>query len=93
MFTGIVEEIGEIVEAGARVLRVRAPQVLTDARLGDSTAINGHGRRQLRREGRPARHGGIDPITDKPPAPLRGADQTVNWITSCSAHLEPSRTG
>ena len=40
MFTGI-EEIGEIVEAGARVLRVRAPQVLTDARLGDSIAING----------------------------------------------------
>lgn len=41
MFTGIVEEIGEIVEAGAGVLRVRAPQVLTDARLGDSIAING----------------------------------------------------
>jgi len=41
MFTGIVEEIGEIVEASAGVLRVRAPQVLTDARLGDSIAING----------------------------------------------------
>jgi riboflavin synthase len=41
MFTGIVEELGEIVEAGAGVLRVRAPQVLTDARLGDSIAING----------------------------------------------------
>lgn len=41
MFTGIVEEIGEIVETGAGVLRVRAPQVLTDARLGDSIAING----------------------------------------------------
>jgi len=41
MFTGIVEEIGEVVEAGAGVLRVRAPQVLTDARLGDSIAING----------------------------------------------------
>jgi riboflavin synthase len=41
MFTGIVEEIGEIVEAGAGVLRVRAPQVLTDVRLGDSIAING----------------------------------------------------
>jgi len=41
MFTGIVEEIGEIVEAGAGVLRVHAPQVLTDARLGDSIAING----------------------------------------------------
>src|SRR5438128_7471446 len=41
MFTGIVEEIGEIVEAGAGVLRVRAPQLLTDARLGDSIAVNG----------------------------------------------------
>jgi riboflavin synthase len=41
MFTGIVEEIGEIVEAGTGVLRVRAPQVLTDSRLGDSIAING----------------------------------------------------
>lgn len=41
MFTGIVEEIGEIVEAGPGMLRVRAPQVLTDARLGDSIAING----------------------------------------------------
>jgi riboflavin synthase len=41
MFTGIVEEIGEVVDVGGGVLRVRAPQVLTGARLGDSIAING----------------------------------------------------
>jgi riboflavin synthase alpha subunit len=38
MFTGIVEEI---VEAGVGVLRLRAPKVLSDARLGDSIEING----------------------------------------------------
>jgi riboflavin synthase len=41
MFTGIIEEVGEVVEAGAGVLRIRAPQVLSDAKLGDSIAING----------------------------------------------------
>src|SRR5262245_58039515 len=41
MFTGIVEEVGEVVEAGGGALRIRAPQVLSDARLGDSIAING----------------------------------------------------
>jgi riboflavin synthase len=41
MFTGIVEEVGEVVEAGAGTLRIRAPLVLADARLGDSIAING----------------------------------------------------
>jgi riboflavin synthase len=41
MFTGIVEELGEIVErAGAR-LRVRASTVLDDVRLGDSLAVDG----------------------------------------------------
>lgn len=41
MFTGIIEEVGEVVEAGAGVLRIRAPHVLSDTHLGDSIAING----------------------------------------------------
>ncbi len=41
MFTGIVEEVGSVVEAGPGTLRIRAPFVLTDAKLGDSIAING----------------------------------------------------
>jgi riboflavin synthase len=41
MFTGIIEEVGEVVEAGAGTLRIRAPHVLSDAHLGDSIAING----------------------------------------------------
>src|SRR5499425_3296794 len=41
MFTGIIEEVGEVIEAGAGVLRIRAPHVLSDAQLGDSIAING----------------------------------------------------
>jgi riboflavin synthase len=41
MFTGIVEEVGTVVEAGSGVLRIRAPHVLTDAQLGDSISING----------------------------------------------------
>ncbi len=41
MFTGIIEEVGEVVEAGEGTLRIRAPLVLADSRLGDSIAING----------------------------------------------------
>lgn len=41
MFTGIIEEVGEVLEAGAGVLRIRAGVVLSDAKLGDSIAING----------------------------------------------------
>lgn len=41
MFTGIIEEVGEIVEAGEGTLRIRAPFVLQDSKLGDSIAING----------------------------------------------------
>jgi hypothetical protein len=45
MFTGIVEEVGEIlaVDAGADVVRltVRGPTVTSDARHGDSIAISG----------------------------------------------------
>jgi riboflavin synthase len=41
MFTGIIEEVGDVVEAGAGVLRIRARRILEDARLGESIAING----------------------------------------------------
>jgi riboflavin synthase len=41
MFTGIIEEVGTVVEAGEGTLRIRAPLVLEDAHLGDSIAING----------------------------------------------------
>ena len=41
MFTGIIEEVGTVVEAGEGTLRIRAPLVLGDAKLGDSIAING----------------------------------------------------
>ena len=41
MFTGIVEEVGEIVEAPGTGFRIRAGAVLEDTRLGDSICVNG----------------------------------------------------
>ena len=45
MFTGIVEELGEVVSVehlgDAARITVRGPQVTTDARPGDSIAVNG----------------------------------------------------
>jgi len=41
MFTGIIEEVGEVVAAHEGVLRIRGPLVLSDGKLGDSIAING----------------------------------------------------
>jgi len=41
MFTGIIEEIGEVLQADGGVLRIRARTILSDAKLGDSIAING----------------------------------------------------
>jgi riboflavin synthase len=41
MFTGIIEEVGEVVEARDGALRIRARKILQDAKLGDSIAING----------------------------------------------------
>lgn len=41
MFTGIVEEVGVVVESVDGALRIRAPKVTSDAQLGDSIAING----------------------------------------------------
>ncbi len=41
MFTGIIEEVGTVTEAGEGMLRIAASLVLQDANLGDSIAING----------------------------------------------------
>lgn len=41
MFTGIIEEIGTVLEHGRDRIRIRAPLVTSDARLGDSIAVNG----------------------------------------------------
>jgi len=41
MFTGIVEEVGQIVAFDGGRLTVRSPHVLTDAELGASIAVNG----------------------------------------------------
>jgi len=41
MFTGIIEEVGEVVAASNGHLEIRAPKILSDAHLGDSIAING----------------------------------------------------
>jgi riboflavin synthase len=45
VFTGIVEEVGEIVDvtpqADSARLRIRGPLVVSDARPGDSIAVNG----------------------------------------------------
>lgn len=41
MFTGIIEEVGKVVDATSGVLRIQARQILEDTRLGDSIAING----------------------------------------------------
>ncbi|MEV0164203.1 riboflavin synthase [Nonomuraea fuscirosea] len=45
MFTGIIEELGEVVairqEGGGALLSVRGPVVTSDAKHGDSIAVNG----------------------------------------------------
>lgn len=41
MFTGIVEEVGEVVAAPGTGLVIRAAVVLGDAKLGDSICVNG----------------------------------------------------
>lgn len=41
MFTGIIEEIGKVVQAAPGELRIHARHILADAKLGDSIAING----------------------------------------------------
>ncbi len=41
MFTGIIEELGTVLESGEGRLLIRAPEVVSDAALGDSIAING----------------------------------------------------
>lgn len=41
MFTGIVEELGTVVSREGAKLRIAARRVLDEAKLGDSTAVNG----------------------------------------------------
>ena len=41
MFTGIVEELGEVVSFDQGVLRIAAQEVLSDAEVGASIAVNG----------------------------------------------------
>ena len=41
MFTGIIEEVGTVLEANVGILRIGVQVVLEDAKLGDSIAING----------------------------------------------------
>ena len=41
MFTGIVEEIGTVLEAADGLLKIQATTVTQDTKLGDSIAING----------------------------------------------------
>lgn len=41
MFTGIVEEVGEIEDARDGVLRIRVRRIADDTRLGDSIAVDG----------------------------------------------------
>ena len=41
MFTGIVEEIGQVSQFGDHRLSVRSSKVLVDTKLGDSIAVNG----------------------------------------------------
>ena len=41
MFTGIVEELGTVASVDGPKLRINASLVLEDAKIGDSTAVNG----------------------------------------------------
>lgn len=41
MFTGIIEEVGEVLQAKNGALVIRARKILSDTKLGDSIAING----------------------------------------------------
>ena len=41
MYTGIIEELGKVIENSKGVLHISAPKILEDSGLGDSIAING----------------------------------------------------
>jgi riboflavin synthase alpha subunit len=41
MFTGIIEEVGEVVDAHAGEITVRAEKVVRDTKPGDSIAVDG----------------------------------------------------
>ena len=41
MFTGIIEEVGSVLEAGDGILRIEVRAIVEGSKLGDSIAING----------------------------------------------------
>ncbi|HLX77921.1 MAG TPA: riboflavin synthase, partial [Acidimicrobiales bacterium] len=41
MFTGLIEEVGSLVERRGERYRINASKVLDDAEIGDSIAVNG----------------------------------------------------
>ena len=41
MFTGIIEEVGQVRHLGGGILDIAAERVLTDAHIGDSISVNG----------------------------------------------------
>jgi riboflavin synthase len=41
VFTGIIEEVGSVLEASDGVLRIEVRKIVDDSKLGDSIAING----------------------------------------------------
>jgi riboflavin synthase len=41
MFTGLIEELGTVVDVGGTWLKISAPQIAADIRVGDSVAVNG----------------------------------------------------
>ncbi|MCQ4635627.1 riboflavin synthase [Anaerovorax odorimutans] len=41
MFTGIIEEVGHLLEHGRGSMRIQAKRILEDVHLGDSIAVNG----------------------------------------------------
>ena len=41
MFTGIVEEVGSVVNISSNGMTIAAEKVMSDLKLGDSIAVNG----------------------------------------------------
>ena len=41
MFTGIIEEVGSVLEANDGILRIEVREIVEGSKLGDSIAING----------------------------------------------------
>jgi riboflavin synthase len=41
MFTGLIEELGSVLDLGGTRLKISAPHIAADIRVGDSVAVNG----------------------------------------------------